>query len=67
MSKTDCGTSCCCAGKRNPSSQSKRWIAMTLAALALWGVVYSQLEAFADWAVSALTLSSVVSHATLYN
>ena len=35
-----------------------KWIGWTIATLILWGVLYSQLEPFADWVVATLPVKA---------
>ena len=49
----------------NAQTSSARWIAVTLAALAAWILVYSQLVPFSDWVVTLLPVTAGSSLAEL--
>lgn len=36
-----------------PTPSTAKWVAWTIAALALWGVIYSELVPFSDWVVAS--------------
>jgi uncharacterized protein len=44
-------------GAPHPAASTFKWIGATVAALILWGVIYSQLAPFADWVVGMLPVA----------